>query len=126
MPDESTNPAWTVQTSQNDQTATNQSWNDFVLDFWDLGDNDSVTTEEVQVDSSLVEEEKADDGLGFDIDLESDSQDAEEWDDSEMKKDAVNDVSVDAPEEETVNDFDISMDYEWTSEEENEEPVEDN
>ena len=32
MSDENTNPVWTTQTSQNDQTVTNQSENDFVLD----------------------------------------------------------------------------------------------
>ena len=137
MPDESTNPVWTTQASQSNQATTNQSWNDFVLDFWDLGDNDAPATEEVQVDL-LSEEEKSGDELGFDIDLWTTDQDSSENTEeikSETDNWTANDVSIDTPEE-TVNDFDISMDYEWTSKEEsvsestelaeNEEKVEDN
>ncbi len=119
MPDESTNPVWTSQASQNDQATTNQSSNDFVLDFWDLGD-DAPATEEVQVDS-LSEEENSWDELSFDIDLGTTDQDSSENTEeikSEADNWAANDVSIDTSEE-TVNDFDISMDYEWTSEEEN-------
>ena len=120
MPDESTNPVWTSQASQNNQVTTNQSWNDFVLDFWDLGNNDAPATEEVQVDS-LSEEENSVDEMKFDIDLgttDKDSSENIEETKSEADNWAENYVSIDTPEE-TVNDFDISMDYEWTSEEEN-------
>ena len=120
MPDESTNPVWTSQASQNNQATTNQSWNDFVLDFWDLGDNDAPATEEVQIDS-LSEEEKGGDELGFDIDLwTTDQNSSENTEETNSDRDnwVAKDVSIDTPEE-TINDFDISMDYEWTSEEEN-------
>lgn len=117
MPDEATTPGWTIQTSQNNQTATDQSWNDFVLDFWNLWDSAPVT-EEVEVDSLSQEEEKADE-LNFDIDLGWDNQSSNEEmvDESKTEDSAAKDVSLDTPEEETGNDFDLSMDYEWTNEE---------
>ena len=121
MPDENKNPAWTDQTPQNNQAVATQPWDDFVLDFWDLWDDNAPVAEEIQVDSSLAEEEKTDNELGFDIDLTLDNkdtaEDTEEWVSVETEnKDST--VSVDNPEwEETINDFDISMDYEWTTEE---------
>ena len=113
MPDESTNPVWTTQGSQNNQSVSSQSWNDFVLDFWDLWDNNVSTSEEVQVDSLAEEEEKTDD-LGFDIDLWWDNQDTienvEEW----VNESWDNNIEIPVWEEE-VRDFDISMDYEWSN-----------
>ena len=118
MPDESTTPVWTTQTSQNNQTVANQSWNDFMLDFGDLWDAAPVA-EEVKIDS-LSQEEKTDDEFGFDIDLgwDNESSGEEVVDEPKTEDSAAKDVSVDAPEEETVNDFNLSMDYEWTNEEE--------
>ena len=121
MPDENTNPVWTAQTSQNNQTATSQPWDDFILDFGDLWDDNAPAAEEVQVESSLAEEEKVDDELGFDIDLTKNDEDMvkndEEWADNENKDVEDASMSVENPEwEESVNDFDISMDYEWSTE----------
>ena len=118
MPDETTNPVWTAQTSQNNQTVTNQSWNDFVLDFWDFGEDNASNTEEVKIDSLSSEEESSDEGLDFDIDLWSDKQDStentEDW--INAVNEAWSDNAAEISEwEDTVNDFDISMDYEWSS-----------
>ncbi len=123
MPNESTTPVWTTQTSQNTQTTANQSWNDFMLDFWDLGNETQVA--DIEVDSSLKEEEKTDNELGFDIDLWWDNQSSVEEvvDEPKSEVSVAKDVSVEA-QEETISDFDFSMDYEWNSEEDNSEKEE--
>ena len=121
MPDENTNPVWTAQTPQNNQAVAAQPWDDFVLNFWDLWDDSAPVAEEIQVDSSLAEEEKTDNELGFDIDLTLDNKDTEENSEKLSSVETENGnstISVDNPEwEETINDFDISMDYEWSTEE---------
>ena len=113
MPDESTNP--TTQTTQNTQSKSAQPWDDFVLDFWDLGEDTPVA--DIEVDSSLQEEEKAGDELGFDIDLWSSEKEEDNTAESinpetEPKTEKLEDV---AEWEDINSDFDISMDYEWSS-----------
>ena len=114
MPDESTNP--TTQTTQNTQSKSAQPWDDFVLDFWDLGEDIPVT--DIEVDSSLQEEEKAGDELGFDIDLWSSEKEEDNMAESiNPETEPKTEKSEDAAEwEDTNSDFDISMDYEWSGE----------
>lgn len=81
MPDENTNPVWTTQTSQNNQTTTNQSWNDFTLDFW-WEDKNKPESEWVELNLDATDKEwdlwnsEQDIDLGF-ID------DAQDWEISE-------------------------------------------
>jgi hypothetical protein len=56
----------------------------------------------------MTEEKEENDELGFDIDLGSDNQASVE---DEVDNPVVNEDSLNIPEE-TVNDFDISMNYE--------------
>ena len=83
MPDENTNPTWTTQTSQNDQAVTNQSWDDFVLDFWERENNEQDTKSEVEIDN-LVEENREEEGSGddFDINLFGDNEKIESSEDN--------------------------------------------
>ena len=113
MPDESTSP--TTQTTQNTQSKSAQPWDDFVLDFWDLGGDTPVA--DIEVDSSLQEEEKAGDELGFDIDLWSSEKEEDNTAESiNPETETKTEESADMAEwEDTNSDFDISMDYEWSS-----------
>ena len=122
MPDESTNP--TTQTTQNTQSKSAQPWDDFVLDFWDLGEDTPVA--DIEVDSSLQEEEKAGDELGFDIDLWSSEKEEDNMAESiNPETEPKTEKSEDAAEwEDTNSDFDISIDYEWSGEEIPEETTE--
>ena len=74
MSDKAVNPAWTTQSSQDDQVATNQSWNDFVLDFWDIGNDRDSVAEETHVTSSLLEEDQSDEELNFDLNFGTDDE----------------------------------------------------
>ena len=81
MPDENTNPVWTTQTSQNDQTTTNSSWDDFVLDFWWNESDESIWTAEVETSSiedntNWDDEDIQDSG---DLDFGDGDLDKEEW-----------------------------------------------
>ena len=83
MPDENTNPVWATQTSQNDQAATNQSWDDFVLDFWERENNEQDTKSEVEI-GDLVDENREEEGSGddFDINLFGDNEKTESSEDN--------------------------------------------
>ena len=79
MPDENTNPVWTAQTSQNDQATTNQTWNDFTLDFWWEEDNNKTESEwiELNLDERNKEWNLWNPGQDIDLGFNDDSID---WD----------------------------------------------
>ena len=68
MPDENSTQVWTAQTSQNDQSTTNQSWDDFVL--------------ELNQDGWLWEITSWDNDNGIELDL-WDKADDSEWNNSD-------------------------------------------
>ena len=122
MPEENSTQAWMWQASQQSNTSWTQTGNDFALDFWSLWEDNTPAVEDVEVDSLSTEEESSDE-LGFDIDLwsndESSVENTEEWVNIETKDVVENDASLETTKwKESVNDFDISMDFEWSSEEE--------
>ena len=113
MPDENTNPIATNQTSQNDQVSTDQSWNDFVLDFWDIGNNtgneDSVVEmDNIETEQAKNEEESDSKDVEFDSwELFGDGENEETGNNSENKIEIQNDEKNDWNEN---DDFTISFD----------------
>ena len=110
MPDENTNPVWTTQTSQNNQVVTNQSWDDFVLDFWENGSNESVWTPEIETDNleDNTNEDEKDTQNSVDLNFDNENMFNEESEKSESEN---NGDFIDFQEEttENENDFDISL-----------------
>lgn len=125
MPEENWTTIWMWQGSQQSSTSWGQTGNDFVLDFWDLWNDNMSAIDNVEVESSLSEEESSWDELGFDIDLWSNydnvNKSSDEWVGDETKNE--NKEEEDSWDQElvwednNVNDFDISMEYEWGNEE---------
>ena len=115
MPDENSNPIG-MQASQNDQVVTNQSWNDFVLDFGDDEIKNEVDTSRIEVPS--LENDKTRDewwdvgnldlsGNFLDEEKKEDKWDAVEGD-VKMENEKIDDEKSDN--EEFDNDFEISFD----------------
>lgn len=115
MPDENSNPIST-QASQNDQVVTNQSWNDFVLDFGDDEIKNEVNTSSIETPS--LENDKIEDewwdvenldlsGNFLDEEKKEDKWDAVEGD-VKMENEKIDDEKSDN--EEFDNDFEISFD----------------
>ena len=103
MPDENTNPVWTTQASQNDQAVTNQTWDDFVLDFWEGENNEQDTESGVEIDNLVAEKEQEDNSAetDFNIDLFDDN---EKTDDSEDDK-SIQDENINNKESNIFNDI---------------------
>ena len=121
MPDENSNPIG-MQASQNDQVVTNQSWNDFVLDFGDDEIINEVNTSSIE-SPSLENDKIRDEWWDVEnLDLSGDFLDEEKkenrWDgdkwDIKIEDEKINDDKLD---DEFDSDFEISFDK--TPEEEN-------
>jgi len=119
MSDESTNPVWTTQTSQNNQTTTNQTWNDdFVLNFWDSELKESENKDE-WINDLEIEENNI-------TDINSDQQDEndvifdengifEEKEETPQNTEEINIQNLEEEQEEPKdNEYDISLDDEST------------
>lgn len=108
MPDENTNPVGVTQTSQNDQATTNQSWDDFVLDFW-VGNKNEETSEWVEI-SGVVLDETNNEGESWSSSSEIDlwfANDTHEWDSQENN---INIQDLDSLLNEDKNEgFDVSL-----------------
>ena len=82
MPDENTNPVGTTQTSQNDQATTNQTWNDFVIDFWEKENkteemSEWVETSDINLDVTSDEVDLWESKSEIDLWFNDDTQESE-------------------------------------------------
>ena len=116
MPDE--NSTWVVQ---NQQTSSNQTWDDFVLDFWEWENEESKSSAWETVDSDLKDEIK-DESLDNQQDENTDFDQndlfwgEEAWDAQKNEED-YQDLNSETEDETMNNDFDISLDSEaWNDE----------
>lgn len=107
MPDESTNPVWwTAQTSQDNQVITNQSWEDFVLDFWEWENKEKIESSEAESHNlEGIEQEKEEEMVSTNIDL--------------------NDINLFNEEEEVKNEDSQNNDIKIEDEKENEWAIDD-
>lgn len=86
MPDENTNSVWTTQTSQNNQATTKQTWDDFVLDFWEKESEKSEWTTDVEVNLDDKTNEDNGDGQDFtDLNFDDENVFSEESEESESE-----------------------------------------
>jgi len=126
MPDENSTQVWTAQTPQNDQSTTNQSWDDFVLelnqdgwlwettswdndngielDLWDKADdsewNNSDDDFTIEFNNPSGETEVSDNnGDEFVIDQDSDTSNQSETEGFEVNLDASNEENKDSVED---------------------------
>ena len=120
MPDENTNPVWVTQTSQNNQTTINPSWDDFVLDFWDGKVEQDDKISEVEIND--LEEEKQQEESWIDADFNDNLFD--EIEDKSEPNDEVQEDNI--GKEESSGDFDISLDNNEEIEDNNEEKEDNN
>ena len=111
MSDENTNPIVGTQTSQNDQATTNQTWNDFVLDFWEWEHGWNSESPEAEPNNlEDIEKEDNEEMVSTDIDLNDTNLFNEEDSKSEENQ---NDIKIeDEKENEWIvnDDFSISLD----------------
>lgn len=111
MPDENSTPVWTAQTSQNNQAITNQTWDDFVLDFWEWSNRDwsSMPEESENVKISLDETTKEETQNEMNLDLDG----AELFNENKNWENVENNIVIqdlDTIFNESQNDgFDISL-----------------
>ena len=122
MPDENSNPVWTTQISQDKQPVMDQSWDDFVFDFWDwelenVKNTDEKDTQEINTENELENPNEDSEWLSLDFDQDNIS-DNKEWDNGEKE---VNIQDLDKEEKSVDNDFDISLDKNDISENEEKE-----
>ena len=122
MPDENSNPVWTTQISQDKQPVMDQSWDDFVFDFldWELENvknTDEKDTQEINTENELENPNEDSEWLSLDFDQDNIS-DNKEWDNGEKE---VNIQDLDKEEKSVDNDFDISLDKNDISENEEKE-----
>ena len=75
MPEENVNPTWVAQTSQTSQWSWSQTWDDFVIDFWEWEVVDQQT--ESKVDDN--NQDSMDDFSQWDNLANQDNEIAEEW-----------------------------------------------
>lgn len=104
MPDENSSQIWVNQTSQDDQSATNQTWDDFVLDFWeswDLENTEQSSEEGIQSDwnseisdSSESAEEKTQDNNWDKTDTDDFDLSFGDSDEDELSDEPENDNNV--------------------------------
>ncbi len=112
MPDENTTPIWANQSSQNDQATTNQTWDDFVLDFGEGENNVEITSPVVETDNLESEQDGNEEMVRTDIDLNSDDLFGEEKKDEENVVAQQDDIKIEdekADEWKASDDFDISL-----------------
>ena len=117
MPDENQNPIWGNQTSQNNQAVTNQSWNDFVLDFGDIEnklETENLVTETTNLGFEQVKSEESVSSIGEEFDSWElfDNNKKEEIGDK-AEDDTKNEVEMQAEKTDKWvldNDFSISFD----------------
>ena len=116
MTDENSTTVWTTQTSQNDQGATSQSWNDFVLDFGDDELSTVGTWDDIAQDSSdaplFVDKENTQDDSDFNINVESDLN-TEKTESNETTKEDQN-LSWEDIKKDDNDDFNMVFDEEET------------
>ena len=129
MSDENSNAVWTTQTSQtsqNDKTTINQSWNDFVLDFGDNGPWDNDVWKNIILDSQVTDEsgDKVQIQDDFEFDMgETNESNTETWEDQyEWIVEENQDVIPSLNEE---ND-DFNIDFDEEKKEKNDEKDDDN
>ena len=125
MPDENSNPVWTTQISQDNQSVMDQSWDDFVFDFGDENSSNQIENSEVEM-KGLQEEkwEEINDSLHIDFGDENvvweENSDNDQDISFEMQDDEIdevnneenleeNDTFVDEPSNENA----VSLDSEW-------------
>ena len=117
MTDENSTTVWTTQTSQNDQGATSQSWNDFVLDFGDDESSTVGTWDDIAQDSSdapsFVDKESTQDDFDFNINVESDLN-TEKTESNETTKEDQNLSWEDINKNDNDDDFNMAFDEEET------------
>ena len=119
MPDENSNPLWSTQISQDNQPEMNQSWDDFVFDFWDweledVKNTDEIDTQDIDAENELEKPNSDSEWLSLDFN-QNNSSDNKEWDNSEEE---VNIQDLDKEENNVDNDFDISLNKNDVSENE--------
>ena len=106
MPDENKNPVWTAQTS------TNQSLDDFVLDFGETENNEKIENSEQESHNLWgIEQEAGEEMVSTDIDLNDINLFGEE--ENKSGDDQQNDIKIEDEKEDNwiVNDdFNISLD----------------
>ena len=112
MPDENVNPAWTAQIPQDEQVETNQTWDDFVLDFWEWENQSQTEDSSVAVDDSLNTEQKISEEPSSLGDVDFDTWDL--FDDGENEKTEwiqENDIEIadKTVDDWKIDDFDISL-----------------
>lgn len=113
MPDESTNPVWTAQTPQDNQSVTNQTWDDFVLDFG--GTWDSTLTSDSEINVEWINNSEIKDEMDLDLSGEDAFDESRKWDDQEHN---INIEDLDTIISETQNnDFDISLGHDHEKQE---------
>ena len=110
MPDENSN--WWVQSNQS--TAQNQSWNDFVLDFWDEEKQDKIVTQESQ---EVVEDEKQPENLGQDAEFNIDFNPETPTEENSINPE--NETKIEEEKDSQDEPFDISFDTDSDNEEYN-------
>lgn len=112
MPEENSTPIWTAQ---NDSQVTSQSWNDFMLDFWDETNREHIETPEVETNNLEEEGKKGDTSDSIDIDFDINDNSWEEKDESGSEGEVKQDLQEDN--KESQNEFDFSLDEELANEE---------
>lgn len=121
MPDENSTPVWTAQTPQDNQATTNQTWDDFVLDFWEWSNTDwsSMHEESENVKISLDETTKEETQNEMNLDLDG----AELFNENKNWENVENNIVIqdlDTIFNESQNDgFDISLGDDTKTEDKN-------
>lgn len=121
MPDENSTPVWTAQTPQDNQATTNQTWDDFVLDFWEWSNTDwpSMPEESENVKISLDETTKEEPQNEMNLDLDG----AELFNENKNWENVENNIVIqdlDTIFNESQNDgFDISLGDDTKTEDKN-------
>lgn len=108
MPDENTNPVWTTQAS------TSQSWDDFVLDFGEMWDSSSLTSDSSsnsEMNVEWINDSEADSEAKNEMDLDLNKGDfLDESKKLDNQENNINITDLDTIMTETQsNDFDISL-----------------
>lgn len=107
MPDENQTSTGIIQTSQDDQVTQNQTWIDFVLDFWDEGVDSEVKSSTIETANLWIEEDEKEENLNsVDVNFDDNIFDEEKDRESQNTK-QDNEKTEDLKEN---NDFDTQSD----------------
>ena len=125
MPDENSNPVWTTQISQDNQSVMDQSWDDFVFDFGDGNSSNQIENSEVEMEGLQEEKwEEINDSLHIDFGDENvvweENSDNDQDISFEMQDDEIDEVNneenleeKDTFVDESSNENAVSLDSEW-------------